>query len=191
MCASNASRACEARRRTGPSNSPTASETPDQATMPIGTHHHALMSASPWWAAHKLPDAYCPLMIHCTMALPARQDQRPGPCGLYLPGSCRGRYHTGRQPAALQNTAPCASRAPVRLTPRLLLGPVLRIRAHHGDHRRPRQLHPADTRDHRRVPPLHPGTAPTPVTAGSSGNGRGAFIGSPTVPAGTPAGCCS
>jgi len=35
------------------------------------------------------------------------------PTGLYVPGSCLGRYHTDRQPgAALQNTAMCPAAAP-------------------------------------------------------------------------------
>ena len=34
---------CEQRLRTGPSHSPTATETANQATRPVGTHHHAFM----------------------------------------------------------------------------------------------------------------------------------------------------
>ena len=44
-CPPRASRASEHDRRTGPSHSPTASETPHQAARPIATHHHAFMSA--------------------------------------------------------------------------------------------------------------------------------------------------
>jgi hypothetical protein len=52
MCASRASRAREERLKPGPSHSPTASEIPSQATRPIGTHHHALMSAFTQRARH-------------------------------------------------------------------------------------------------------------------------------------------
>src|SRR5579862_8856745 len=46
VCWSTASRACEQLRRTGPNHSPTATAIANQAARPIGSHHHAFISAA-------------------------------------------------------------------------------------------------------------------------------------------------
>jgi hypothetical protein len=74
VCASCESRACAACLKNRPRNSPTASETPNHAARPTGSHHHALMSRLPRAAHHllgRLPPAYDPL--HDGPAGPSRR----------------------------------------------------------------------------------------------------------------------
>jgi hypothetical protein len=58
-----------------------------------------------------MPDAYRPLMVHCTTALPARQVGRGPPIRPLRPASCRDRYHTDRHPGDVAEYTGSAPRA--------------------------------------------------------------------------------
>ena len=92
--------------RTGPTHMPTASETPNQAARPIGTHDHAFMPRLlPSGRPMKYRTFTVRLWFICTTAPPACQGRRAPPMGP-RPRSCRDLHHTGRQPGgAAQYTA--------------------------------------------------------------------------------------
>ena len=85
---------------------PTASETPNQAARPIGTHDHAFMPRLlPSGRPMKYRTFTVRLWFICTTAPPACQGRRAPPMGP-RPRSCRDLHHTGRQPGgAAQYTA--------------------------------------------------------------------------------------
>jgi hypothetical protein len=77
-----------------------------------------------------MPDVYRPLMVPLPGG-PVGLSRKGSAHGPYVPGLCRGRYHTDRHlGAALQNTALCPAGLPAR--PHATFPPLTRGRGQWG-----------------------------------------------------------